>query len=74
MKLEEMVEELNEYVDGSLCITHYDCVGWELASYKDNTLFKFKDGRHVETHSFKTMVEKAYKIMQEDKKNKGGLT
>jgi len=69
MKLEEMVEELNEYVNRNLTITSNRYGSWEISSYDAYSLFEdFED--KVEASTIREVVEKAYKKMQEDKKIK----
>lgn len=58
MKIEEMIEEMNKAVDGTLSITHF--VEWELQSYKDYSLFF----TIIKAESFKSLVEKAYERLE----------
>jgi len=70
MKLEKMVEELNEYVNGSLIIMCNN-KGWQIKSLELGSFFDINNFRKsVKSSTFIGVIEKAYKIMQEDKKTK----
>lgn len=60
MKIEEMVEEINEAAGGTLTITHY--MEWDLHSYGNGNLFSIDV---VKAKSFKGLIEKAYRILKE---------
>ena len=64
--LEEMIEELNEYCDMSLSITHY--TRWAITSYHDDTLFS--KGSEVRGITILEAITKAYNLMKKDKENK----
>ena len=68
-RLLEMIDELNEYVDGTLSITHY-YKHWELSSYRPGSLF---ESRTPCASTFNEVVSEAYKIMCEDKKAKANV-
>lgn len=75
MTLAEKVEELNKYCDGTLVFTHY--FEWTISSYRDKSLFDVegkvmkKYGKYLRDKSFKRLVNKAYQLMLEDKKERG---
>ena len=60
--IDEMVEELDSFVDNSLSITRY--TKWDLSSYKSNSFF---NGRSVHGETFRDVVVKAYKEMIKEK-------
>ena len=62
-RLPEMIDELNNYVDGTLCISHSQ-KDWELYSYGPGTLF---EGQTLYAATFEEVVDKAYKMMCKDK-------
>ena len=62
MKIEEMIEEMNKAVEGTLSIIHY--YNWELHSYKDGSLF-FGEGNRISSPSFKKLIEKTYKMFKD---------
>ena len=62
MKIEEMVEEMNEATGKSLSITHY-YKRWELHSFKVPTLFNGA-GKTIKAKSFKELIEKAYERLE----------
>ena len=65
MQIEEMVEELNNYCEGSLSIISY-YGGWEVHSYEEET--PFQSGKNfVWGETFKEAITKAYKIMQKSR-------
>ena len=66
--LEEMIEELNDYCERSLSITHYS--NWAISSYKDGTLFNL--GAEIRGFTVLEVVVKAYYLMKKDKENKDG--
>ena len=72
MSLEDKINKLNEYCEHSLSITCYTN-GWEISSYKHNTLFNisseyYQKFRFPRGKTFKEIVNKAYELMLEDKK------
>jgi len=62
MKLGKMIEELNDYVNGTLSIAHYG--SWELHSYGEGTFF-LEYGNVVYASTFEGVIIKAYNIMKE---------
>jgi len=66
MNLEQMINELNEYVDNSLTITRY-CKKWQLDSYRKASLLSASEGKYVDAETFSEVVKKAYKVMLENK-------
>ena len=60
--VDEMVEELDSFVDNSLSITRY--AKWDLSSYKPDTFFSCKS---VRGETFRDVVVKAYKEMIREK-------
>ena len=64
--LAQMIEEINEAVDGTLSITHY--YKWEAYSYGVGTLLL--DNR-IEANSFTELIEKIYKIVKEKERSNG---
>lgn len=75
MTLAEKVEELNRYCEGSLNFTHY--AEWVISSYRNGSLFVTngkvwkKYGGQFKDTSFKRLVDKAYRLMLEDKEERG---
>lgn len=65
MNLEQMIDELNEYVGDSLIIVKY--VKWELHSYESKSAFSLRKGKAVEAETFSGVIKKAYKMMLENK-------
>ena len=70
--LKDKINKLNEYCKYSLSITYYTN-GWEISSYKHNTLFNisseyYQKFRFPRGKTFKEIVNKAYELMLEDKK------
>lgn len=63
MKVEKMVEEIDNACGNTLNITHY--LNWELHSYGEGSLFQITE---VESKSFKALIEKVYKLMKEREK------
>ena len=68
LSISEKVEELGRYTSNSLFITTYGRENWVLDSYGKNTLFSFERS-DVRAKTFEETVNRAYKIMEEDKKN-----
>ena len=63
MKIEEMVEEINKAVNGTLSITHF--VNWELSSYRDHSLFAISEDK-IAAKSFKELIEKGYARLKKE--------
>jgi len=75
MTILQKIEALNKYVDGSLSIACNitDTRGWSLHSYKDNTLFTERKEAHTDwvyADTFREVVNKAYRLMLQDKRKK----
>ena len=68
MQLEKMIDELNEYVDGTLSITHY--VDWELRSYRKNSLFHVKNRVALSAKKLSDLIKTAYGVMEKDREEK----
>lgn len=64
MKIEEMIEEMNKAIDGTLSIIHYQS-GWELHSYKKGSLFSSSDN-YIYAETFRGVVEEAYKVLKRE--------
>ena len=63
MKIEEMVEEMNKAVDGTLSIAHF--TDWELSSYRDHSLFAISKDK-IAAKSFKELIEKGYERLKKE--------
>ena len=63
MKIEEMIEEMNKAVDGTLVMTHF--VEWELGSYRDHSLFSISKDK-IAAKSFKELIEKGYERLKRE--------
>ena len=66
-RIQEKVEELVEYTKNSLVITKIGDVGWEIRSYKDETLFESGAGKFIMKDTFESAINKAYRLMLKDK-------
>ena len=71
MKLEKMIEELNEYCGNRLTITRYNA-HWEIGAYDDKALFSLSKGTPVNSQTIEKAVVRAYNLMKKDKENKDG--
>ena len=68
----EKINEINNYAKKSLnIICGYD--GWELNSYIPETLFRIENGV-IRSKTFEGVVNKAYRIMLEDKQDKARVS
>ena len=67
IRLLEKIGRLNNYVNKTLSIAYYQ--KWELHSYADNSLFLPND-KWVREDTFEKMIDKAYKVMIKDKREK----
>ena len=62
-RLEEMIEEMNKAVGGTLTIVYY--TKWELTSYKIQSLFSFPKGI-IKAESFIDLIEEGYKVLKKE--------
>ena len=67
MTITQKIEEINNFVEGSMVITHY--VDWEIGSYSHNTLFNYM-GDRPKNASFTKAINEAYKIVQKEIKRR----
>lgn len=73
MTIIEKIEELNKYCKGSLGIQHFS-TGWEISSFADGTLFRFKGELYnkqqdfIRALYFAEVINLAYQAMLDDKK------
>ncbi len=66
--LVQKIDELNGYCKNSLGFTYFSADGWEISSYKDNTLFNSVSENQLRDHDFNKLVNKAHRFYLKEKK------